>query len=216
MKKGYRNIILLFIGQGLTGSIISLLTLTSTLAGQSLSPVPYLATLPVTATVCGSTLMVYFVSSLMSRYGRRTAFLIGGLIGLIGSVLAAIALYYRSFTLFTVSTLILGGATVFNQYYRFAAAEVSDNDARNKKATSLVIGSGVIGGFLGPFVAGHGIMMFDRYPYLGAFLIAAAIFLLVLATQNFINLPHTPPRPPCGTTRRITRIIRRRCAHRPS
>ncbi|UAY97308.1 MFS transporter [Dickeya dadantii] len=199
MKKGYRNIILLFIGQGLTGSIVSLLTLTSTLAGKSLSPVPSLATLPVTATVCGSTLMVYFVSSLMSQYGRRTAFLIGGLIGLIGSVLAAIALYYRSFTLFTLSTLILGGATVFNQYYRFAAAEVSDNDARNKKATSLVIGSGVIGGFLGPFIAGHGIMMFDRYPYLGAFLIAAVIFLLVLATQNFINLPHTTPSPAMRT-----------------
>ncbi|NAS63058.1 hypothetical protein CVE36_17630, partial [Pseudomonas syringae pv. actinidiae] len=61
------------------------------------------------------------------------------------------------------------------------------------------IGSGVIGGFLGPFVAGHGIMMFDRYPYLGAFLIAAVIFLLVLATQNFINLPHTTPSPAVRT-----------------
>lgn len=64
---------------------------------------------------------------------QKNGILIGGLIGLIGSVLAAIALYYRSFTLFTLSTLILGGATVFNQYYRFAAAEVSDNDAWNKK-----------------------------------------------------------------------------------
>lgn len=37
-----RNLILLALGQGLTGSIISLMTLCSTLVGVSMTPVPLL------------------------------------------------------------------------------------------------------------------------------------------------------------------------------
>ncbi|KFX01384.1 hypothetical protein KP22_19105 [Pectobacterium betavasculorum] len=53
-----RNLILLALGQGLTGSIISLMTLCSTLVGVSMTPVPLLTTLPITATVCGAALIV--------------------------------------------------------------------------------------------------------------------------------------------------------------
>ncbi|WCG82872.1 hypothetical protein O1Q74_18665 [Pectobacterium sp. A5351] len=52
-----RNLILLALGQGLTGSIISLMTLCSTLVDVSITPVPLLTTLPITATVCGTALM---------------------------------------------------------------------------------------------------------------------------------------------------------------
>ncbi|PPZ39173.1 multidrug resistance protein, partial [Escherichia coli] len=67
------NLILLVLGQGLTGSIISLITLSSTLVGILMTPVPLLTTLPITSTVCGATLMIYSVSSLMAKYGRRNA-----------------------------------------------------------------------------------------------------------------------------------------------
>ena len=189
MNKEYITLTALFLGQGLTGSIISLLTLTSTLAGNMLSPVSYLTTLPVTATVLGAALMVYYASFLMSRYGRRTAFAIGSLIGLAGSILAIAAIFYHSFASFVFSTFIIGGATVFNQYYRFAAAEVFDSESMKKRCTSFIIGGGILGGVLGPFLATQGAYQFSNHVFLGTFLISASVFVLTLLTQMFIILP---------------------------
>ncbi|MBD2784944.1 MFS transporter [Xenorhabdus sp. DI] len=189
MNKNYLNIFLLFIGQGLTGTIISLLTLTSTLVGHELSPIDFLSTLPVTATVCGAALMVYYAAILMGKYGRRNAFVIGNLIGIAGSGLAGMAIVYQSFAFFTLGTFILGGSTVFNQYYRFAAAEVFDDDSSKKKAISLIIGGGVIGGGLGPYIATKGAYLLPDYHFLGAFFLSAMICGLTLITQLFIRFP---------------------------
>ncbi|MDR0807406.1 MAG: MFS transporter [Enterobacteriaceae bacterium] len=188
MKKEYITLTALFIGQGLTGSIISLLTLTSTLAGNMLTPVSYFATLPVTTTVLGSALMVYYASHLMKKYGRRTAFIIGSVIGLLGSISAAIAIYYHLFSLFVFSTFILGGATVFNQYYRFAAAEVFPTENQKKISTSLIIGGGILGGILGPFLAIQGAYYFTQYIFLGTFFISGFVFIITLFTQCFIDI----------------------------
>ncbi|OBX05896.1 multidrug transporter [Gallibacterium salpingitidis] len=185
MKK-YITLIALFLGQGLTGSIISLLILTATLVGLQLSPNSYLTTLPITATVLGSAVMVYYASNLMSYYGRRKAFIIGSVIGLFGSILACAAIYFSSFFLFVIAALILGAATIFNQYYRFTAAEVFASELAKKRATALIIGSGVIGGFLGPFIATQGEYLFAQYPFLGSFLFAAIIFILAMISQLFI------------------------------
>lgn len=109
MNRQYVTVIALIIGQGLTGSIISLLTLTSTLVGNRLAPVSYLITLPITATVVGAAIMVYYASFLMNAYGRRRGFMIGSGIGFLGSILAGMAVYYQLFSLFVFSTFILGG-----------------------------------------------------------------------------------------------------------
>jgi len=185
------TVLALIVGQGLTGSVISLLTLTSTLVGNRLSPVPYLVTLPITATVVGAAIMVYYASFLMNAYGRRTAFSIGSGIGLLGSILAIAAVYYQLFSLFTFSTFILGGATVFNQYYRFAGAEVFDNESGKKKCTSLIIGGGIIGGVIGPLIATKGASMFPEHLFLGSFLISGVVFILAWISQLFISLPRT-------------------------
>ncbi|PHM38627.1 MFS transporter [Xenorhabdus innexi] len=189
MNRNYLNVFLLFIGQGLTGSIISLLTLASPLVGKRLSPFDFLSTLPVTATVCGAALMVYFASMLMEKSGRRNAFISGNLIGLVGSGLAGGAIIFQSFILFTLGTFILGGATVFNQYYRFAAAEVFEDESSRKKAISFIIGGGIVGGISGPYLASKGADLLPDYPFAGAFLLSAIICILTLITQLFISLP---------------------------
>ncbi|WP_340609377.1 MFS transporter [Xenorhabdus bharatensis] len=189
MNRNYLNVFLLFIGQGFTGSIVSLLTLSSPLVGRQLSPFDFLSTLPVTATVYGAALMVYGASMLMEKYGRRNAFIAGNLIGLFGSGLAGGAIIFQSFTFFTLGTFILGGSTVFNQYYRFAAAEVFEHESSRKKAISLIIGGGVFGGISGPYLASKGAEWLPDYPFAGAFLISAIICILTLITQLFIRLP---------------------------
>ncbi|AIA72961.1 MFS transporter [Pectobacterium atrosepticum] len=187
-----RNLILLALGQGLTGSIISLMTLCSTLVGVSMTPVPLLTTLPITATVCGAALMIYAVSSLMTKYGRRNTFIIGTLLGLVGALLAALAIVLHSFPLFVFSTFVLGMSCAFNQYYRFAAAEIFTDNQQKNRAISWVISGGVLGGFLGPFAASQASQLWASYPFLGSFI--AAGFICVITSLLLLGLK-LPPMP---------------------
>ncbi|MFJ5506320.1 MFS transporter [Pectobacterium carotovorum] len=187
-----RNLILLALGQGLTGSIISLMTLCSTLVGVSMTPVPLLTTLPITATVCGAALMIYSVSSLMTKYGRRNAFIIGTLIGLVGALLAALAIALHSFSLFVFSTFVLGMSCAFNQYYRFAAAEIFTDNQQKNRAISWVISGGILGGFLSPFAASQSSQLWASYPFLGSFIAAALICVITSLLLLGLKLPPMP------------------------
>ncbi|RYC39094.1 MFS transporter [Pectobacterium zantedeschiae] len=187
-----RNLILLALGQGLTGSLISLMTLCSTLVGVSMTPVPLLTTLPITATVCGAALMIYAVSSLMTKYGRRNAFIIGTLLGLVGALLAALAIVLHSFFLFVFSTFVLGMSCAFNQYYRFAAAEIFTDNQQKNRAISWVISGGVLGGFLGPFAASQASQLWVSYPFLGSFLAAGIICVVTSLLLLGLKLPPMP------------------------
>ncbi|RLM18957.1 multidrug resistance protein [Brenneria alni] len=186
-----RNLLLLALGQGLTGSIISLMTLSSTLAGILMAPIPLLATLPITATVCGATLMIYSVSSLMAKYGRKNAFIIGTMLGVVGSLLAATAIILKNFPLFVFSTFVLGMSCAFNQYYRFAAADVFTDNHQKSSAISWVISGGILGGFLGPFAASQSSDLWPQYPFLGSFLAAAFICIVTAILLLGLKLPQT-------------------------
>ncbi|OOF55196.1 MFS transporter [Rodentibacter genomosp. 2] len=185
MKK-YITLIALCLGQGLSGTVISLLTLTSALVGKSLAPTEILITLPMTMTVLGSFCMIYYASLLMKKYGRRRSFVISGFIGISGAILAIFALYYQHFMLFLFSTFILGNAAIFNQFYRFAAAEIFDNEIWKKRSTSLVIGSGILGGIFGPFLAGKGVNFISNHDLMGNFIFIIIIFSLLIVSQFFV------------------------------
>ncbi|MEC5319182.1 MFS transporter [Brenneria populi subsp. brevivirga] len=183
------NLILLALGQGLTGSIISLMTLSSTMVGILMAPIALLATLPITATVCGATLMSYSVSSLMARYGRKKTFIIGTIMGAAGALLAALAIALGHFPLFVFATFVLGMSCAFNQYYRFAAAEVFSDNRQKNSAISWVISGGILGGFLGPFAASQSADLWSSYPFLGSFLAAALICIVTALLLLGLKLP---------------------------
>ncbi len=187
MKK-YITLIALCLGQGLSGTVISLLTLTYAFVGKHLAPTEILVTLPMTMTVLGSFSMIYCASSLMKKYGRRRSFIISGFIGILGAILAILALYYQYFTFFLFATFVLGNATVFNQFYRFAAAEVFNDEIWRKRATSLVIGSGILGGILGPFLAGEGIDFISNNYLVGNFIFVIIIFFILIISQFLVFL----------------------------
>ena len=187
--KKYITFFVVILAQILSGSVVSLLTLTSTLIAQILSPLPSLASLPLTATVLGSALMVYAASLLMNQFGRRIAFMTGSFIGILGSVLTFVAVYRGSFALFIFGCFILGCAVIFNQYYRFAGAEIFNDSLKIKKATSLIIASGIVAGILGPFIATKGIYLFPQYPFLGTFVFCIFLFSFAFFVQIFIFIP---------------------------
>ncbi|MBX9812461.1 MAG: MFS transporter [Burkholderiales bacterium] len=180
------DLLILAMGQGLSGSVISLLTAVSSLVGAMLAP-DRLATLPVTATVIGAAVMVYSVSTLMLRLGRRRAFILGSAIGAIGSCVAAAAVYLGNFPLFVGGAFILGLFTAFNQYYRFAAADVSPSKEFRVRAISYVTAGGILGGFIGPFVANSSADIV-LIPFLGTFFALFAICGLLAAVQSVLSL----------------------------
>lgn len=189
--KNNLNLLCLILGQGLTGAVISLLTLTSILIGKQLAPTDFLTTLPITSTILGSAIMVFYAALLMKKYGRKKAFIFSGIIGILGALCSILAVYIANFYLFLVSTFILGCATVFNQYYRFAAAEICDDPIFQKKATALVISGGILGGIIGPYLAKIGVHLINETIYLGNFIFVLSLFSLLVFSQLFIDLPTT-------------------------
>ena len=128
-----RDIVVLAAGQALTGTVTSLLTSVSSLSGAYLAPAPSLSTLPVTATVLGTLLMIYPASALMGRLGRRGGFMFKAGIGVIGGAVCCLGLMAANFAILIVGTFLLGIFSAFGQYYRFAAIDA----ARSPQGTHL-------------------------------------------------------------------------------
>ncbi len=121
----------------------------SALAGYALAGNKVFSTVPSMCYVIGAAIATYPASMLMKRVGRRNGFLTGGAFGLVGSVLATLAMAFASLPLLCAGTMLLGVYNAFGQYYRFAAADAAPVDFK-AKAISYVLAGGVIGGVLGP------------------------------------------------------------------
>ena len=147
-----RNVLLLAGCQALLLTNAVTLIAVSALAGYSLTEYKVLATLPAASYVVGSAVSTIPASFWMRRVGRTRGFLTGGAFGLVGSVLAALAMGLASFPLLCAGTFLLGIYNAFGQYYRFAAADAATPDFK-AKAISYVLAGGLVGGIVGPAVS---------------------------------------------------------------
>ena len=188
MDKAKKNVALLSACQGLLLTNNSVLVTVNALAGYALAPNKALATLPVTAYFVGSALTTLPVPLLMKKIGRRGGFTVGGICGILGSMLCAWGIFSASFWLLCSGTLVLGVYFAAGQYYRFAAADAVPLDFKSK-AISLVLAGGIVGGFIGPetskltkdLVAGH--------VYGGAYLSLTGFALLAITLLHWIDIP---------------------------
>ena len=182
-----RDIVILAIGQALTGTVTSLLTSVSSLSGAYLAPAPALSTVPVTATVLGTLLMIYPASSLMGRLGRRGGFMFKAGIGIVGGMICAAALVLASFTLLIAGTFLLGIFSAFGQYYRFAAIDAARAPQERTAAVAIVTGAGVVGGVAGPFLGSRFADVLGTTPYAGAFAALTLVCVCLAASQVFLS-----------------------------
>ncbi|MEO5701277.1 MAG: MFS transporter, partial [Casimicrobiaceae bacterium] len=189
MQTTRRNIFLLSCCQALllvnTAGLIAM----NALIGYSLVANKTFASLGVTTYVLGSAAATMPASLWMARVGRQRGFMIGSAIGIVGTLLAAFALSLGSFPLFCASTAIMGVYTAFGLQYRFAAAEIAP-PAFKAKAISLVLAGGIVGGILGPEASKWARDWFAA-PFVGSFVLLAAVALLALAVQSRVQVP--PP-----------------------
>lgn len=168
----------LFIAQALYWSCSMIgITLTA-LVGLQLAPLNSLATLPLALLVIGNLLSTQPLSLFMQRHGRRPGLLLGALAGIGGGLLSALGVWQASFLLFCLGALPIGVYQASAMYYRFAALEAVD-EAHKGRASAWVIGGGVCAALLAPSLT-----LWSRNalatPYVGAYLLLAALALLAL------------------------------------
>lgn len=206
MQTSRRDIFLLACCQALLLINASGLISMNGLVGFSLAQNKSLATFGATTYVFGSALAAMPMALWMAKVGRRTGFMAGASINIIGCVVGALALQWRSFPLFCVATGIIGVYNAVGLQYRFAAAEVA---APEHKATaiSLVLAGGVVGGLIGPQATRFTRDLFDT-PFLGSLVMLALFAIVALAVQSRVRVPAPSLDERTGTGRSSAEIAR--------
>ena len=187
-----KNLWLLAAAQGLflTNNVVFIAI--NGLVGLSLAPLGWMATLPVMGYVLGGALATPLVARTQSAFGRKISFQIGLLVALGSALLCAYAAFDKNFWLLVAATVIAGYYSANGQLYRFAAAELSAVDYR-EKAVSLVLAGGLVGAVLGPNLASRTRTWFE-VPFAGAYLALAVVALLGVVVISFMRFPPLPPR----------------------
>lgn len=185
-----RKLFLLTLCQGLflTNNVVFIAI--NGLVGLRLAPLPWMATLPLTAYVAGGAMCTALVARHQRALGRRRAFQLGLLLGIVATSLCALAAWRGSFTLLIVGTVVAGYYQANASLYRFAAAEVVAPSAR-EKAISWVLAGGIMGGVVGPNLASATRDLLAQ-PFVGAYLSLVLVALLALALISFIEFPPMP------------------------
>ncbi|CAB3775021.1 MFS transporter [Paraburkholderia humisilvae] len=183
-----RDVLLLAVGQGLTATIVALLTAILALAGELLAPARALATLPVSTGVLGTMLAIYPAAMLMRRTGRRAGFMLKAGLGATGAAVSCLGLALSLFPLLLGGAFLFGAFSAFGQYYRFAAIDAAESPQTRTTAVAWVTLGGVVGGLTGPWLAGRFAPAIPSLPYAGGFIAIVVLCLLLAVSQCFISI----------------------------
>ncbi len=149
MKK---NVALLALCQALFNSSTGVVLSVSALVGLALASNKSLATLPQALQWEATAAFSIPLAMMMRRFGRRAGFVFGAMMGSLGAIIAAIAIFQGSFELYLIAIIFFGAFTISGQTYRFAAVDVAD-EKWHSVAISLVVGGGVLAAFVGPEIS---------------------------------------------------------------
>ncbi len=184
-----RSVLTLAIAQALGGASPSIVISLGGIVGLQLADNKALATLPVSLLNLGLAIAVIPAAWLMRRQGRRNAYIIGALMGVMGGVTAAYAVAVRDFWLFCAGTLLAGLYGAFVQNYRFAAADASPDDQKARAISRIMIG-GLVAAIIGPQTVIWTRDLTPAYPFAASFL---ALALLALVAIPVLATLHAPP-----------------------
>jgi MFS family permease len=140
---------LLFFGQSLSSASFIAGSTIGAIVGAGLSGQPALAGVPAAAFGLGAALGAYPAARLMERVGRRKGLMLGYAIGVVGALLAGLAIMGGNFLAFLIGFGGMGIARGFSDLGRYAAAEMNPAAERGR-AISLVVFGGTIGAIAGP------------------------------------------------------------------
>ena len=174
------------------------------LAGHMLAENKAFATLPASTYVLGAWCSTMPASLFMKRVGRRTGFLAGAGFGLLGSLVATVAMGAGSLALLCAGTFLFGIYNAFGQYYRFAAADAVPVDFK-AKAISFVLAGGLVGGIVGPTVSRWTRELAEPM-FLATYASLAVFSLLAMAILSRLSLPQVADEGSSGPARSLADI----------
>ena len=185
------SVFLLSLSQALMMSAATLMMTAASLVGFMLADHKALATLPLALQFCAIMLTTIPASLFMGRFGRKAGFLLAGVIGTGGGVLATQGILSGDFWLFSAGAVGVGVFNGFGNYYRFTASELVDEDHRSR-AISYVLAGGVLAAFIGPNLAHWSEWALGDARFAGSFAALIAIYLLSMLIVLFMRLPAAP------------------------
>ncbi len=175
------------------------------LVGLSLAPRAWMATLPVMGYVVGGALSTGLVARTQRTLGRQRGFQVGLVVALGSALLCAYAAVSRNFWLLCLATVVAGYYNANAGLYRFAAAELTGPEGR-EKAVSWVMAGGLIGAVAGPNLAASTRDALS-VPFAGAYIALAGVALLGLVLMSMLKFPAAPA-PKVGEGPRAGRPLR--------
>lgn len=190
-SRAKRNVAILVAAQAFLGSQMPMLFVVGGLAGQQLTPILCLATLPISLIVFGSMTTAPWLSPFMQRFGRRAGFLVGAAGGMAGALIGVYALSISSFWLFLVGSYFTGIYMSAQGFYRFAAADTA-SDAFRPKAISYVMAGGLLSAIIGPQLATYlaeGSGVADHSRYIPVYWAVAALNIVGMAIVWWVDIP---------------------------
>ena len=200
------QVLILAIAQALFQTAAALLVTVGGLAGAEIAPTPGLATAPIASMFLGTTIATVPASLWMAARGRRSGFIGGALIGVMGGLVAATGIALESLLVFSLGTLLVGAYQGFAQFYRFAASEVAHETFRSR-AISLVLAGGVVAALLGPALGKLGAKLLAPL-YAGSFLLLALTSLVAAGLLLGFRVPPRKADDSAVEPRRLSIILR--------
>jgi len=104
----HRQVLVLAGGQALFQTVSVAVMTVGGLAGLQIAGDPQLATVPVAAMFLGTAGAMAPAAYLMTRFGRRLGFVLGGALGAFGGLFAAIGIWLGSLLFLSVGTFLVG------------------------------------------------------------------------------------------------------------
>jgi MFS family permease len=202
-----RNVLVLAVAQALAGGNSVVMISTASILGSMLAPDKALATVPVSIYVVGMWLGTLPVGALARRYGRRTAFQVGTVCGVLTGLICCLAALQGSFLLLNIGTFFSGLYAAAHQAYRFAAADTASESFR-PKAISYVLVGGVFAGLLGPQVVIATKDLWQPYLFAASYLAQAAIAVVSAFVLMLVKIPQPVVGPGMPKGRPLGEIVR--------
>ena len=202
-----RNAIVLSVTQALAGANNSVIIATGGIVGAMLAPDRSLATLPITIYVLGLWIGTLPIGWLARHYGRRTAFQIGTVSGVITGLVCCAGVLTGSFLIFCAGAFCSGLYAAAHQGYRFAAADTA-SDAFKPKAISWVLLGGVFAGVVGPQLIILTKDMWQPYLFAASYIGQSLVAVLAAGVLSFVNIPKPPTLPEGQKGRSLGEILR--------
>ncbi|UXN04882.1 MFS transporter [Bartonella sp. HY406] len=183
-KRNRKNLMLLTIAQALGASSPPIIISLGGLVGRNLSENPAIATLPVSIYQAGVALSVVPAALLMRQFGRRHAYFLGAVFGVLSGVVAAFGIIHGSFFTFCIGTLLAGVYGAHVQSYRFAATDDVAINMRNRAISWIMVG-GLIAAIIGPQLVIWTRNSYEGIEFAGSFFSQTFLALLALPVLFF-------------------------------